>query len=99
MKNNVLANIICIVLRFFWDALHDSARCSFYPFSIEILHDFFSMRELSDSPDLQATAKSVLSLFAVIPPPREFSEPVIKTLLDVMNSADVSLYRSYIVNY
>ena len=57
------------------------------------------MRELSDSPDLQATAKSVLSLFAVIPPPREFSEPVIKTLLDVMNSADVSLYRFYIVNY
>ncbi|TIC14990.1 hypothetical protein E3Q14_00482 [Wallemia mellicola] len=74
-------------LRFLWDALHDSTRCSFYPFSIGLLGDFFNMRELSDSPDLQATAQSVLSLFAVIPPPREYSEPVIRTLLDVVSSS------------
>ncbi|TIA90807.1 hypothetical protein E3P99_01381 [Wallemia hederae] len=75
------------VLRFIWDALHDSTRCSFYPISIELLPDFFNMRELSDSPDLQATAQSVLSLFAVIPPPREYSEPVVRTLLDVVGSS------------
>lgn len=76
-------------MRFLWDALHDSTRCSFYPFSIGLLGDFFNMRELSDSPDLQATAQSVLSLFAVIPPPREYSEPVIRTLLDVVSSSTV----------
>ncbi|TIB08744.1 hypothetical protein E3P89_02948 [Wallemia ichthyophaga] len=75
------------ILRFIWDALHDSTRCSFYPISIELLPDFFNMRELSDSPDLQATAQSVLSLFAVIPPPREYSEPVVRTLLDVVGSS------------
>lgn len=76
-------------MRFIWDALHDSTRCSFYPISIELLPDFFNMRELSDSPDLQATAQSVLSLFAVIPPPREYSEPVVRTLLDIVGSSTV----------
>jgi proteasome activator subunit 4 len=52
--------------------------------------EIFELRDLNDNPDLQRTAGRMLAMITSITPSLDLIEPLMETLLSILQSAGVS---------
>ncbi|EIW66071.1 hypothetical protein TREMEDRAFT_35609 [Tremella mesenterica DSM 1558] len=84
------------ILMWLTTELLDVHAAAVFPYIIPLLPEIFELRDLNDNPDLQRCATRLLGMITSITPSLDLIEPLMASLIDIMQTSTVSSWRTRI---